>query len=56
MSVASAACAMVILALLRIGGGFVLLWWLGAPGWALAAWLLLHVKVKLDLSKLKAQG
>ena len=56
MSVARAACFTAILALLRIFGGFALLWWLGAPGWALAAWLLLHVKVKLDLSKLKAQG
>lgn len=56
MSLGSAACATAIVVLLRIGGGFVLLWWLGAPGWALAAWLLLHTRVRLDLSKLRGKG
>jgi len=56
VSVASVAFLMALLALLRIVGGFALLWWLGAPGWALAAWLLLHTRVRLDLSKLKEQG
>jgi hypothetical protein len=56
VSLTAAAFLTAILALLRIGGGFALLWWLGAPGWALAAWLLLHTRVRLDLSKLKGQG
>jgi hypothetical protein len=33
----------------KVFGGAALLWWLGAPGWAIAAWLMLHLKFGLRL-------
>jgi hypothetical protein len=43
---AAAARVAALLGLVLILGGFALLWWLGAPDWALAAWLLLHVRIR----------
>jgi hypothetical protein len=42
-----------LLALLRIFGGAPVLWWLGAPSWAVAAWLMFHVRI--DPSKLSSR-
>jgi hypothetical protein len=44
-----------LLTLLRVFGGAALLSRLGAPGWAVAAWLMFHVRVRIDLSKLTSR-
>jgi hypothetical protein len=38
-----------LLMLARVFGGAALLWLLDAPGWAIAAWLMLHLKFNLRL-------
>lgn len=47
MSVSQAAFFVWLLALARIFGGAALLWALAAPGWAIAAWLLVHLRINL---------
>jgi hypothetical protein len=49
MSPRSALFALFIATLPKVGGGAVLLWTLNAPGWAIAAWLMFHVKFSLRL-------
>jgi hypothetical protein len=46
----------VLASLVRVFGGAVTLWLLDAPAWAIAAWLFVHIKVELDLSKLRARS
>jgi hypothetical protein len=38
-----------LLVLARVFGGAALLWLLDAPGWAIAAWLMLHLKFNVRL-------
>lgn len=40
-----------LLAVLKVFGGAFLLWMLGAPSWALGAWLLLHVCFSVGRSR-----
>jgi ABC-type Mn2+/Zn2+ transport system permease subunit len=37
------------LGLTRVFGGAALLWLLDAPAWAIAAWLIAHIKINLRL-------
>lgn len=52
MSPRSAAVAVGFLTLAKVFGGAAALWFLGAPGWVIAAWPMLHVTFRLDLSRL----
>lgn len=49
MSLRAAAFTTWALALLRVGGGAILLAVLGAPSWAVAGWLLPNVRMRLQL-------
>ena len=43
----SSGCFVWVVALTRVGGGGLVLWWLGAPAWAVAAWLMVNVRVRI---------
>ena len=47
MSPRTAGCLVWFVSLARVVGGAVLLRVLGAPAWAVAAWLMLHVRVRI---------
>ena len=49
MSLRAAAFTLWLFTSAKVFGGAALLWCLGAPGWAIAAWLMLHLKFGLRL-------
>jgi hypothetical protein len=42
-----------LLATARLAGGALVLWWLAAPGWTLAAWLMMQLRIHFDFDRSK---
>ncbi|MDX6453038.1 MAG: hypothetical protein QOH16_3087 [Gaiellaceae bacterium] len=47
MHARSAACLVLLAAVARVVGGAVLLWLQSAPGWAISAWLMANINVRI---------
>jgi hypothetical protein len=43
----SAACLVLLAAAARVAGGAALLWQLSAPAWAISAWLMANINVRI---------